>query len=73
MLMLPPGMGTGLLSVIRGIAGMLGVTLSSTFLEHQRTTLAIYLTQQREMEDEQERQEERKHYGSYSQIWAHAL
>ena len=46
MLMLPQGMGTGLFSVIRGIAGTLGVTLSSTFLEHQRTATTIYLAQQ---------------------------
>jgi hypothetical protein len=48
MLMFPQGMGTGLFSVIRGMAGTLGVTLSSVFLEHQRTTPAIYLVQQQE-------------------------
>jgi hypothetical protein len=48
MLIFPQGMGTGLFSVMRGMAGTLGVTLSSVFLEHQRTTPAIYLVQQQE-------------------------
>ena len=38
-------MGTGLFSVIRGIAGTLGVALSTTFLEQQRATHAIWLAQ----------------------------
>ena len=39
-------MGTGLFSVTRGIAGTLGVVLSATYLEHQRTTHAIWLAQE---------------------------
>jgi EmrB/QacA subfamily drug resistance transporter len=40
------GMGTGLFSVTRGIAGTLGVALSTTYLEHQRSTHAIWLAQE---------------------------
>lgn len=39
-------MGIGLFSVSRGIAGTLGVALTTTFLEHQRTIYAIELAQQ---------------------------
>jgi DHA2 family multidrug resistance protein len=39
-------MGTGLFSVTRGIAGILGVALSVTYLEHQRTTHAIWFAQE---------------------------
>jgi EmrB/QacA subfamily drug resistance transporter len=39
-------MGTGLFSVTRGIAGTLGVVLSATYLEHQRTTHAIWFAQE---------------------------
>jgi hypothetical protein len=40
------GMGTGLFSVSRGIAGTLGIALTATFLEHQRAMHAIELAQQ---------------------------
>jgi EmrB/QacA subfamily drug resistance transporter len=39
-------MGTGLFSVTRGIAGILGVALSVTFLEQQRTAHAIWFAQE---------------------------
>jgi EmrB/QacA subfamily drug resistance transporter len=39
-------MGTGLFSVTRGIAGILGVALSATYLEHQRTIHAMWLAQE---------------------------
>ncbi|MCZ6876153.1 MAG: DHA2 family efflux MFS transporter permease subunit [bacterium] len=39
-------MGTGLFSMSRGIAGTLGVALTTSFLEHQRATHAIALAQQ---------------------------
>jgi hypothetical protein len=41
-------MGTGLFSVTRGIAGILGVALSATYLEHQRTVHAMWLAQEQD-------------------------
>jgi EmrB/QacA subfamily drug resistance transporter len=38
-------MATGLFSVVRGIAGTLGVTLSATFIEQRRQTHAVQLAQ----------------------------
>jgi DHA2 family multidrug resistance protein len=40
------GMGSGLFSVARGIAGTFGVAMSATFLEHRRTVHAVQFAQQ---------------------------